>query len=521
MLTMHDNKPYFIESMTVPDYIYDNSMNCLLKSFDISDNTYHQLPRYTPEYSELYDVVMGDAPRDVLIKFTKQGKYVGPNCDERMLIKITSLNTSLPLADKMIGKSVLTILNYIMKVFEILNSFHVNKVNHGNPLLQYMMIDDSDNIGLVNYTFMLKCTKNIKLSYGHKLIYYLWDKNIWVIPDFLYFLDFLIFVCSLHSFILIHPEILQQNLTNSHYVTLLAIRHVINEKEMFRSDMTLRIDLQHIKSMFMSPSYTNDVIINRELQRISLIFIEMEKINTIEETVYWLSMDVYTNFRHYFKIFDKTYNGAMLLNNEIKIKNLLKSEMSCFNLFTDLSSNETYKYMYLGKYLPNYIFMNRAVINKEIMIKINDLILTFRNNNFYHGSLTRRDLLIDISNNDIQVINLSYSKILHEKEEFIGTIDIHTGSPDAFQIDKQFLFFVDVFRLIATMYMTIDEEMIDSLHDNIVLSYKLIKENVSVCFDHCEPSIYDLSVKRISQILNDIDIESMIDYQNELKELSI
>jgi hypothetical protein len=130
-------------------------------------------------------------------------------------------------------------------------------------------------------------------------------------------------------------------------------------------------------------------------------------------------------------------------------------------------------------------------------------------------------LLIDISNNDIQVINLSHSKILHEIEEVDGTIDIHTGSQDTFQIDKQFLFFVDVFRLIATIYMTIEETMIDCLHNNIVLSYKLIKENPSVCFDHNEPSIYDLSIRRISQILNDIEITSMKDYQDELITLSI
>ena len=71
MLSIHDNKPYFVESMTVPDYIYDSSMNCQLKLTDMSNNTYYQLPRYTPEYSELYDVVMGNAPMDILNKFTK------------------------------------------------------------------------------------------------------------------------------------------------------------------------------------------------------------------------------------------------------------------------------------------------------------------------------------------------------------------------------------------------------------------------------------------------------------------
>lgn len=520
MLTMHDNKPYFIESMTVPDYIYDSSMNCHLKHIDMSDNTYHEIKRYTPEYSEIYDVVMGNAPRDVLVKFTKEGKYVGPECNERTLLKITDLNLSLPLADTIIKETVPKLTDYIMQVFDILATLHSKKLCHGSPLLQYLMIDTSNNIGFLHYTFMLNCTNAIKLSYGHKITYYFWEINRYVTPKFLYFFDYLVFVCSLHSFLLIHPDILEQNLDTPNYIKFLAIAHAIKTYNMFRSDSTLRVDLTYIKTIFMSPSYTNDIILNRELQRISLIFIEMEQLNTLPETVYWLSNDVYTNFRHYFKIFDKTYNGELLLDNEIKIRNMIKNEMSYFNIFTDLSSNETYNYIFTGTYLPNYTFLNKVIITHDIMLKINNMFMLFKDNNMYHGSLTRKEILIDVSNNDIQIINLSHAKILHEIEEINGMNDIHTGDPGTYQIDKRFLFFVDIFRLIASLYMVIEESIIADLSDNIVLSYYLIKESKDICFKSSEPTIYDLSIKRITNILNEIDITLLEEYQNELKELS-
>ena len=140
-----------------------------------------------------------------------------------------------------------------------------------------MMIDISDNIGIVNYTFMLDCSTTIKLSYGHKIVYYFWEINNYVTPELLYFFDFLVFVCSLHSFILIHPDILKQNLTSSHYIKLLAIVHAIKNFDMFRYDLTLKVDLSFLKSIFISPTYSDNSNVNRELQRISMIFIEMHQ----------------------------------------------------------------------------------------------------------------------------------------------------------------------------------------------------------------------------------------------------
>lgn len=515
MISIHNDKSYYIKQHILKDYIHDTSLNNFLKDYNVSQYMFPELTRYTSEYEMIAKTVM--LKDDVLCK-REIGRYVGNEINEKQLLKINLINSG-SLLDRLMIETVPNILNYILDVFTILNAFHNVNICYGNPTIHNMLIDASSNIGLIDYTFMISCIDIFEITNTYNIVTYL-HQNLFVYPELLYFFDMFIFAVSIKSIVIIHPNLLTFNIDNPHYMTFVAIYHVIKNVEVFRSYNVIKADIPFLKSLFMSPTYTKDNMLNKELQRISILFTKTELLNIMPSSKFWISYNIYTNLQQYFKIYDNVFNGEKLLNNEVEMITFLKPKLNCFNIFNDVSQNDLYSFIHIGNYKFNYVFLNKVPITKSIMTKVNNLFEQFVNNNFYHGSLTWRDMMIDVSDNDIQIINLSYSRILSEIEEIDGKDYIHLGNQETYEIDKRYLFFIDAFRFVASVYAIIDESIIENQNENIVLSYHLIKEHPTQHYSFNEPSIYDMSIKSITDVINTIQIDFMEEYQNKLKGFS-
>ena len=207
-------------------------------------------------------------------------------------------------------------------------------------------------------------------------------------------------------------------------------------------------------------------------------------------------------------MFDKTYYGPEIKNMELEITNYIKPKLPYFDMFIDVSSNDQYNHMIYGFFQPRLVPITRVPLTTIMVESLCDMLFSFTNENFYHGSLTLNNVYYDVSNNDIQLINLQFARVLQEEEEIDGNIDITVGKRSKVVCEKLYLFFVDTFRLIVTMYKYITFDMLPELEDtvasnNIHLAFEIIKEAKEDYLRQSQVTIYDLSFQRINTLLQD------------------
>ena len=506
MFVYHNDKPYFIQPHMVSEFIYDLSMNAYLQTTTLNKYTFDHVPRFTTLYSDIFNVVTGKAPFNIYKEFVPKENYVGPDCNEQKLLAIIDLSSN-PLSWTLSNSHIDVIYEYIMKCFTMLSDFHQLDIVHGSPLVQYIMIRPDKSIGIVNNAFLELISENKQLTFRNKVTQYFWEHP-FITPALMKFFDFYVLCCSIQDIILVNPSLLHRSDIDSNYNKLKAIFHCIGSNKVTRSDGTLKGDLKFIRSIFMSPSFTNDILVNKELQKISLTFYEFECANTLEESVLWLSYDLYTNFRHIYKVFDRTYYGPEIKNMELEITNYIKQKLPYFDMFIDISSNDQYAHMMYGQFQPRLLPITRVPLTDLMVKSLCNLLFNFTNENFYHGSLTLNNVYYDVSNNDFQLINLQFAKILQDEETIDGNIDITLGKRSNITCKKLYLFFVDTFRLIVTMYNQITFDMLPIIEDtisskNIHLAYEIIKEAKEEYLRQSQVTIYDLSFQRINTLIQD------------------
>jgi hypothetical protein len=281
-----------------------------------------------------------------------------------------------------------------------------------------------------------------------------------------------------------------------------------------------------------SINFFNIMTMNKILQNI-MINNKLNKYNTPHK----LMGNIFINDKYIYKAFPDCDIGKRSLNIEYEIYNHMNKLCDNFNSFDTMTSLQCFSHDNVLRGIFNTDMVNFGLMvaykytNIVPLLNIIDTIL--RPNNFFHGDFKENNIIFNAITNNIQIIDLEYSRILQD-ETIITDNDLCLSyyiwdykNPDKTNglsrtFGKRYLFFYDMFKLVATIFNkhfieTFNKLFEDSISDTY-LDFLLIY-NIFITIDkytHITPCRYMNDTIKNSKIVLNEKLQVHYDYIVEL-----
>jgi len=357
-------------------------------------------------------------------------------------------------------------INTFFEICRIIDhSLRKNNFIHGNMLFKNVLIKNynvqftSLNFSLIIDNEILILTKGMNINFYLKVDYgYKFTKN------FLFIYDIFIFLLSsIQSFDL--NSLITLPFNNATFIDFVTIFYLIKNKyKKLIRNKTIFASLININDIILYSKLNIDCKNKEKIQileenhlKLKKIIVDMKELNNGCETFKKIKLckNIFLFFENenYKILKNSEYNFKT--ENELKMYKIMNNLCDNFNSFDEIFKND-YGYFLKGTYdskmIPIYDFLKSDFSDKNIITNILDIIDSkLRSNNFFHGDFKENNILVDRENiNNIQIIDLEYSRILSEENK-IDKYDVCLEYDGEITLSKRYLFICEMFRFVGSI----------------------------------------------------------------------
>ena len=367
----------------------------------------------------------------------------------------------------------------IKNVFKAIYQLHDSGFYHGNLHYNCVLFNPEIkfihnlNSGYIPRTWTE--VTNLKINFHLQVMYQ-------SMPPLMFkFLDLFLFTKSINESMHIN---LNDYLFSEELKDFVTMTYVLQNA----SFKVLTMKLGDLSSLFGQIPFSNHKDLDLEIHKWNLMFQDIHKYNNDNLHV-WIDNTIYTDYEYYYKTYSRLYRGQELFTNEYVKVQYMKTISSHFSLIHQVSGE-----MLIGKYMSEYYPLKLwplSVEKIEAVIKVIED--DFIPNNFFHGNLTNSNIMIHIDSCDVQIINSQYSKFLLDCN-IITKDDVTLGLLEDTSLNKEFLFFIDMFKFAFSVYHP-GLKGFTTKNANFLLSWQLIDDMLDYdrqCFRPMVNEIKDL-----------------------------
>ena len=203
--------------------------------------------------------------------------------------------------------------------------------------------------------------------------------------------------------------------------------------------------------------------------------------------------NIFIDEQYIYKVFIDCNIGKRLLNIEYDMYNHMNMICDNFKSFDTMTNIRCFNHDHVlrGIFNPDMVnfglMLDHNYMNIIPLLKIIDT--TLRPNNFFHGDFKQNNIIFNVITNDIQIIDLEFSRILIDNTIItdedaclsyyiwdFNNMNITNGLYRTF--GKRYLFLYDMFKLVAsifdTKYVEIYNELFINFKSDTYLDFLLI-----------------------------------------------
>lgn len=370
----------------------------------------------------------------------------------------------------------------IKNICETIDLLHSKGYYHGDLFTNRILIEPDLNIRFTHCVNSGKLFEGFKEIKKRKVNHHLQTEKE-ISSDLLEFLDYYIFVRSLQD--TVYMDV--QTLIDAPYTKFIAMVLILHST--IFGDMNCLIfnaKFDYLASIVMQTPFTGNINVDKVMHDWNIMFHNIQKHNN--KTNMWLSHTIYTDFEYMYKKYDRIYRGNDLKVNEFIKVEYMQSKCDYFDLYLDISDND-----YRLTYDVSYYKLKRFPKDEERVLNVIDTIKELRTHNFFHGNLISDNILTHIVTKDVKLINCEYSKLL-DVSNCVTKNDITLMLNEDDDLDKDFLFFYDVFMFVFSIYNK--ELKVITDFEDYIKAWTLIDKLTDY-----ERGCFEVSVKNVKKLL--------------------